>query len=532
MRIRNWSLFVAATTILFAVLTAGASDCAAQSSYRVFGTNNLGMHCYDADFSVFSILPLYNEVHAQVLQVGSSPTLLNSGQARMVYVALKDPGGSINTTSRGKTNFWSYLPQLFGITRPVDVGILGARMPGVDNRPRSFSRYVAEMAVFEAQGIPITQTDDNGRPNPYPLMRLIAKTPAGTTLSSLPVVVPASSEMDCGICHLTGLRAAQDPTISWSADPNPDRQYKTNILLLHDARTGTDLHLRTPVLCAECHYSAALDLAGTGPMPSQKGQPFMSRAVHRFHAPLIPQDPGGVGTCFNCHPGRNTQCLRGVMSAAGIGCVDCHGTMFAVGRSTRKPWLHEPKCQSCHTGDALASHQGQIVRRRAFVDGANTATPLLVANKRFAEQPGKLYRNSLGHGGVACPACHGSPHAEWPSRERNDNLAAKALQGHDGVIIECRVCHGSGLALTLGGPHGLHNVADQAWIDGHDSFYQASPASCQTCHGKLGEGTVLSRTKATRVFQVEDQGAVRLFKGVDVGCGHCHGNPFLGGGGR
>jgi hypothetical protein len=357
-------------------------------------------------------------------------------------------------------------------------------------------------------------------------MRVTARSPAGAGLSALPIVVPASDEMDCGICHLTGLRAAVDPAITWSTDPVPGRQYKQNILLLHDARKGTSLYASQPVLCAECHYSAALDLAGTGPTPAQQGHRSNSRAMHNRHASLIPQDPGGIGECFNCHPGRNTQCLRGVMSAAGIGCVDCHGTMAAVGRSGRKPWLQEPKCQSCHTGDALASYQGQIVRRTAYIDSPDVATPLVVANQRFAEQPGKLYRNSVGHGGVACPHCHGSPHAEWPSREPNDNLAATAIQGHPGVIVECRVCHGGALPPTLGGPHGLHTIG-QGWVDGHEDFQRASPASCAPCHGLRGEGTVLSRTKATRVFQVEDQGTVRLFKGQSVGCGHCHGNPYL-----
>ena len=65
-------------------------------------------------------------------------------------------------------------------------------------------------------------------------------------------------------------------------------------------------------------------------------------------------------------------------------------------------------------------------------------------------------------------------------------------------------------------------------MDGHEDFRRTSPASCQPCHGRRGEGTILSRTKATRVFQVEDQGTVRLFRGQAVGCGHCHGNPYLG----
>ncbi len=514
-----------------AVLCAtGAREGLTAPSHRVLAANNLGMHCYDADFSIFSILPLYNEVQAQTLRIGVHPALLGPGRARMFYRAQRDAGGSVNTTSAGKTNFWTHLPQLFAMTRPVDVGILGARMPGAANTPRPFARFDAGRNAFLAPGIPITQIDDRRGRNPYPLMRVIARTPEGQTLGALPTVVPASDEMDCGTCHLTGQVAAQDPGIGWSVDPDPALQYRKNVLLLHDARNGTTLYAAQPVLCARCHYTAALDLAGTGPTPAQLGKPFLSRAVHRSHAPLIPQDPGGEGTCFNCHPGRNTQCERGAMSAAGIVCVGCHGTMLAVARNTRRPWVHEPKCQSCHTGDALASYRGQIVRRKAYTDSVDIATPLVAANKRFAEQGGKLYRNSVGHGGVACLSCHGSPHAEWPSREPNDNLAAVSLQGHDGVLIECATCHGAALPLTLGGPHGMHNVGGRAWVDGHEDFYRSSSASCRTCHGRLGAGTVISKTKATRVYTLEDIGTVRLFKGTAVGCGHCHTNPYLAGG--
>jgi hypothetical protein len=64
---------------------------------------------------------------------------------------------------------------------------------------------------------------------------------------------------------------------------------------------------------------------------------------------------------------------------------------------------------------------------------------------------------------VLCQGCHGSTHAEWPvaNAAANDNVAATTLQGHDGVLVECAACHAAGeLPLTLGGPHGMHNVGD------------------------------------------------------------------------
>ncbi|MCJ7452806.1 MAG: hypothetical protein MUO39_10090, partial [Steroidobacteraceae bacterium] len=59
--------------------TGGAGGGTGQSSYKILATNDLGMHCVDADFSVFSILPPYNVVNAQVVRTDGTgrPSLLN-----------------------------------------------------------------------------------------------------------------------------------------------------------------------------------------------------------------------------------------------------------------------------------------------------------------------------------------------------------------------------------------------------------------------------------------------------------------------
>ena len=83
------------------------------NSYKVFAFNDLGMHCYDNDFSVFSLLPLFNVVHAQVIYKGTKPQLLTDSTFKVTYAGTYDLNGSINTTSIGKTNFWSYLTKLY-----------------------------------------------------------------------------------------------------------------------------------------------------------------------------------------------------------------------------------------------------------------------------------------------------------------------------------------------------------------------------------------------------------------------------------
>jgi len=318
-----------------------------------------------------------------------------------------------------------------------------------------------------------------------------------------------------------------------------------------------------PVVCQGCHYTPALDLVQVGPMAGPPGSAANgrnqlahesnSRVMHNHHGgfaelfPAIPapqQDPatGAItnqgertaaleNNCYQCHPGKETHCLRGAMFNGGVLCSDCHGSMKQIGadfsagvsssrlgafqltglgnfydplsKQPRVPWANEPGCGSCHTGDAndnLVDQPGVLVNakdshgvsdgirlRQAFVTGDAKATPIVPSNKRFAEpavpaefngfaNPAagnpKLYRVSSGHGGVMCEGCHGATHAEWPVADpaANDNLLALQVQGHAGPIVECGACHTtSGLAAnTLGGPHDMHLVNDpRFWKEAH-----------------------------------------------------------------
>src|SRR5512142_2561660 len=67
------------------------------SGYKVVAWNNLGMHCMDADFSVFAILPPYNTIQAQVIDPSGNLVSATSG-VRVTYEGTADPTGSINTT--------------------------------------------------------------------------------------------------------------------------------------------------------------------------------------------------------------------------------------------------------------------------------------------------------------------------------------------------------------------------------------------------------------------------------------------------
>lgn len=534
-------------------------------SHQVLAFNDLGMHCADLDYSTFVILPPFNVVHSQVIERGEKPRILGTSEVQVSYSAVTDAAGSVNTTSQNqgggvtKTNFWDinpvtgnrYVFDLFGLNPPPDEGLaFGQTMPGIlnpymDNKSQPFRHFVPSMKWFAADGVPILPVDDAGQLNAYPLMRVTASHPAtGEALAGLDVVLPVASEADCQNCHALGEVAApiSGPTNFVLPDdindPNSVLQAaKQNILLLHDAKHGTGLVNAKPVLCAACHYSPALDLAGTGPQGEQTLHQKMSVVMHQHHGqltdpntlqPLFPANGTLEQTCYQCHPGKVTQCLRGAMGGSGIECKDCHGSMLAVGNTARQPWLDEPRCESCHTGDAI-NHLGSTIRfSQAWDDSIDTATPRLAVNKRFAENSNTLYRNSLGHGGVACEGCHGSTHAIWPNAlaSANDNVAAMQLQGHTGTLIECDSCHSS-LPLTLNGPHGMHNVGSRRWNLNHEDFYKKNRAACEACHGLNLEGTVLSRAAADRTYLRDDDvdQVIHVARGTAVSCTLCHEKP-------
>ncbi len=522
----------------------------------VLAFNDLGMHCMDREFSVFSILPPFNVVHSQVVlrDADGKPYLADDGEVDVLYDAATDPSGSRNSYSTGvaKTDFWQHASDLFGVNLAAGEGLTGLYMPADDplNRGAQPMDYSASNGWFSAEGVPITPTDDALLNNTYPLLRIAAVDTTGSPVGHLDVVVPVAAETDCKNCHKTGAIAADDQGVQWSTDADLEIQSKKNVLILHDLEHQQyKLENSQPVLCAQCHYSPALDLNGTGE-PNPPIALKFSVVMHKYHGELKdgsgnpvfpPAGPVNVN-CYQCHPGNITRCQRGTMATGGMDCFDCHGDMLAVG-GARRPWQDLPRCQSCHTGDTVAFLDPNLTDpalvhdanwpfrlRQAYRTGDASASPLLSTNTRFAENTDTLFRFSKGHGGIACESCHGSTHAIWPNADAaaNDNLAAVKLQGFAGTIIACDACHEAGsLPRTTSGPHGLHNVADARWYDdGHENFYEDNKDSCKACHSNNLTGTPLAKTATARSFRVEAK-TINYNKGELVQCDDCHGMPDL-----
>jgi hypothetical protein len=535
---------------LLGVAFAVASLHAQVPTARILAWNELGMHCMDSDFAVFSILPPYNNVEANLIVNG---LLITSASPYTVhYEGVADPDGSINLTSIGKTNWWQHTQALFGATFPLDTGLAGFSMPGLANSPQSM-HFQSNRNVYLAQGIPLTPIDEAGHKNPYPLFRITARDAAGNLVADTVTVVPVSQEMACTMCHGSGSNPAARPAVGWAyADVSTDE--RINILRLHDDRQGgTQLYTDAlawagfavqglaataaagnSVLCAKCHGSNAL---GT---PGFTGVTFLTAAMHNRHAEVrvpggerISQIPDRVA-CYVCHPGNETKCLRGAMGQAigadghfSMSCQGCHGDMHAVADPARTGWLQEPNCQNCHTGDAV-QNRGQLRFTSAFDAPGHLRAP---SNLRFATTPDapqagfSLYRYSTGHGGLHCPACHGSPHAEYPTEVANDNVQSQRAQGHIGVIVECGTCHPTLGDSQINGPHGLHPLGD-AWLGRHPDVVEngGGPSQCQPCHGADYRGTPLSAAHGARSLSTR-YGQKNLWRGFQVGCYDCHNGP-------
>ncbi len=522
------------------------------TGYTLVGWNDLGMHCMDADYSVFSILPPFNTIHAQLIDARGN-LVVSPGTITVTYQAVADPQGSFNSTSKDKTNYWPFAKALYGADVAVDQGLAGFAMPGLANAPQTM-RFDGAQGWFTAEGIPITPTDDAGHRNAYPMMRLTARDGSGAVLATTDIVLPVSDEMDCRICHGSNTVVDARPSGGWANHADPQLDYRLNILLLHDDRRDNRTKYEQtlaaagysprglyatahddgrPILCAACHASNALP--GTG----QPGMRQLTHSVHSVHDNVIDPVTGltlgqsaNRSACYRCHPGSETRCLRGAMGAAvaadgtmAMQCQSCHGTMSEVGSIGRTGWLDQPSCQNCHTGDAV-TNSGQIRYATAFEPGGARREP---ASPRFATQNDvpaagfDLYRFSFGHGGLACEACHGSTHAEVPAAHGNDNVQNVRLQGNAGVLSDCRTCHNRNPDTVTGGPHGMHPVG-AAWVEAHEDAAEDGSGRCKSCHGADYKGTVLSAALADRELNTEF-GKRTYWKGFRIGCYSCHHGP-------
>ena len=482
------------------VMWIGVAGLGAQGSngtgYTLVGWNDLGMHCMDADYSVFSILPPYNVIHAQLIDP-SGDLVTNPSGITVTYEAVADPEGSINVSSINKTNFWDWVTQLFGASPAPDEGLAGDDMPGAVNTPQPM-HFDTAFDWFSGEGIPITPYDDAGNKNYYPMMRLVARNASGTVLATTRIVLPVSDEMTCSSCHGSGSGPAARPSGGWINDPDPERDYRLNILLLHDELEGGTAQFTaalaaagynsgglyatvdadaTPILCDACHASNALP--GTG----QAGIPPLTQAIHSMHAaghrPRKRHDPRRVGKPHGVlHlPPR----LRHPLSARRDG--------QRGGRQRRPrdavpelPRQHEPGGRRRPRRVVRPAHLPELPHRHG--DQQQRQDPLHLGLRLLRRAAGRRQQHLCHqpqHSGcrrLALPfldrprrsPVRGLPRLhprdlslEPPQRQPAEHRPAGSRRD----AVDCSGCHDSQPRTVSGGPHGMHPVGKD-WVDRHE----------------------------------------------------------------
>jgi len=517
------------------------SPTPANPTYTLLAWSELGMHCMDGkDYSVFSVLPPYNVIHAQLLKRGEPPVRVTSGVV-LTYKARTDTKFSRNTISSTKTNFWSYVQLLFHASPPPDQGLTGAPVQSKGPHPMS---YNAALGYWEIAGIPTVPYDDAMQSNAYPMATVEARDIAtGAMLATAPVVLSVSDEMTCSRCHSSqsGDNDAK-PRNGWENDPDPSKDTKYNILKKHDDRWDIAFTLPylqqngwvyqntlyqtakagTPVLCAACHATNALGLAG---VPGVKA---LTASTHALHGMQINYDNGitldnqtdPANSCYLCHPGKVTKCQRGAMNK--VACFDCHGNLTRVGQLNRDGWLDEPACQMCHN-----TSQRYLTTFDQNGQWRQTSDTTFATNPNQPLQGKSLYRFSSGHGNVYCSGCHGSQHAEYPTLQANDNVYSQLIQTYTGKLTECSICHTKVPVTNNQGPHAMHTIG-QGWVSGHEQYAENGKYTvCTYCHGSNYRGSFLSATPTIRTFNTED-GQKTFTAGHQFSCFDCHNGPGVG----
>ncbi len=347
-----------------------------------------------------------------------------------------------------------------------------------------------------------------------------------------------------------------------------------------------DVHYSAGLECDNCHG----DMAAAGSLYPRAANAHRA-SVDPFREAIFDEPD-----CGSCHMGDGKNAILrkaydpADKSASTLPIMNKTDMRFAVMPYTETSVLlatngtTAPRNVCFGTLDCIQAEKPTVGGHSAHsVSAKETSASLLAA---AAAEPsltgytvGPLFRKSKDtHGNVACGACHGGSHSTWPITDTNanDNVTAKQLQGYDGTIMECDVCHSkdtqgrnsfadgelsnstpvaygdrSGTRVRadapnayLAGPHGLHPINDPNWYDETDGTanysvnggWHAASAKiagpngedqCAACHG-ANRKTANRLAKATTDREFKDmvvegkKKTVKVKAGEFVSCNACH----------
>ena len=374
----------------------------------------------------------------------------------------------------------------------------GRYMPGHDapfaaNAPQDFTTYLSDARWFTARNVPVTDIDDSGRVNPYPMMRVAAidKT-SGQTLATTDAVVSVGTDFHCRECHAKGKIAANDK-LDWSAYQQAYHSTTEYGASCNPATTST------------CNYTA----------------PVFSDAVDRNGQPstqIADQEYAAI---------RNMNALHDFYDIPGL--IARMEPLLQNGLVL----LDSPtSCTGCHQSLLQAEIAAQDVnngRGEKFGDEDFWPRESPTMHRFHAElqldpsDPSKILRGSDGRPLRWDPSKGANPNTLFPTVDSNGNALAQelsCLRCHAGqrdplyrdrmytAGITCYDCHGDMLAVGMAynkpkpGPEGFATRLD--WYEQPD---------CGSCHtgdanqGKDAQNGFFSAGVMKRAFDVADRSA-------------------------
>jgi hypothetical protein len=467
-RIKKKYLLAIAVALIAVLSVAAVVESQTAPAYTVIARNDLGMHCACPSFAGFLLLPPFNTIRVQVLKRGGDSVSVVSSGITVNYSIAEETTAQLQADPYF-SQWITYSPKLFPGFKPivngVAMGIAGYGITGT-------ATYNSTSMSWNAVGIPAypvttgdptkdIMTDPLGGPNrdPYLTANITVKNSStGAIIGTTSTVVPVAFGGCCG-CHLklagaNGYPQTPAGSFTYMGIMHSKNSSGINIALIDPDGDGVG----GPVRCSWCHWDPAMGEAaapgwpaGTKTLPGagtlKKSVYSFSDVLHRFHVKdaLVTSstyDPNIAKNCYDCHPGNNVNCYRGIHKSKTLWCTDCHGDLnqrVATGQMTQ-PW-QESTLPSCYN----------LAKGVTSTFACHAAVPQTTWN------PGLFGYFINGRGGmgskkVLCESCHGSAHGESPSTLALDNVENAAIHdmfsttfpaGKDKTYAlgTCKMCH-------------------------------------------------------------------------------------------
>ncbi|NJD06454.1 MAG: cytochrome C [Methylococcaceae bacterium] len=458
----------------------------------------------------------FSSVNAVIYRKGLKPEAVGPDQVDLTYAAASnptDPAGrhSINSTSRNwpasslmaeallpKTDrfevsvpaqpdpdhpSWSFVDSVWGTGVPglPDLGFGFAApsainpkqrnaMPGIGdpyrvNQAQPFDNYDPDRLWFSALSLPVSDIDDVGRINPYPLVRIEAKaTDTRTPGAATDAVIDSGRDLHCRGCHEKGGLAA-DPENNWAVK---FYEYGHHALPQHPTTDQPTFYDAPSQRLEDREWAAYLNMASLHDF--YEGIGTLSHALGGIlhgHTgdPLDYRDSG----CANCHAQWQGIAMGFAVNPAVIRQSYGQDELFEGGRTGLRGYDNSAAVHGLH-GQLMYNADRTGIRRLPNgrferwhpEDGPNPAPLFPVKDAEGKPLPQE----------ENCLKCHGG-HREPGYRDRMYSAG-----------ITCYQCHGD--MLAVGGFYRL----SAPLADAHDRripwFDEPQCGSCHTGNANLG----------------------------------------------